>query len=638
MQSPFLFRWLLAGALTIITFLGYSQNAASTQADSLLSLLNVLEPSREKCEVYYRLYGVYLYQDTEQAEAYLDEGFAVAKKIQDRRSLILAYDKYGGLAMVRSDYPEAIRQFTLADSLLQYEDWPREQTLIYGNFAAIYKDLTQFDKALEWNQRFIESATAINNQGFLAFGYSLTGDVFHTKGQNELAALNYLKALRIYEEINDPVRLADAFRLLGATQTAFLSFEDAQRNLEKAIKIYEDLNDQFYLAQSYRDLGYNHFLQDQFKAAEAYYQKALFIAETTDDSFGVAEAKTNLGEIAIQQKDYSRARTVFDETLRDYEDIGSPLQIGETYRSIGDANFYETNYAVALKNYRQALETLDPLEVPIAMQAVYQGFYRSYKALGEPELALQAYEKFTTISDSLFTVDKATRMEELQLLYDVDKKDQQIVLLNKDITLRRLRGQLLTLGILAVLFLGVLIVIMQLSRRKKEKKIAAERYRRQQLELEKQQLEKEQLERELAAQVLQLCRKNEILVNVQQEVEDLSRPGGAQAQGLNRLNRTITRSLNSDEDWIQFLSTFEKVHPEFLNHLQASAGKLSPAEQRLACLLRMNLSSKEIATLLNISSQGVKKARYRLRKKLNLDSDINLQSYLLSLDWRASSN
>jgi DNA-binding CsgD family transcriptional regulator len=258
--------------------------------------------------------------------------------------------------------------------------------------------------------------------------------------------------------------------------------------------------------------------------------------------------------------------------------------------------------------------------------------------VGQPALALLEYEKYKMISDSLFTVDKATRMEELQLLYDVEKKDQQIVLLNKDITLRKLRGQLLTLGIVAVILLGGLIILMQISRRRKEKKLAAERYRRQQVELEKQQLEKQQLERELAAQVLQLCRKNELLANVQQEVEDISRPGGAATQSLNRLNRTIERSLNSDEDWAQFLSTFEKVHPHFLNHLQNQVGKLSPAEQRLACLLRMNLSSKEIATLLNISAQGVKKARYRLRKKLNLDSDLNLQTYLLNLNWREASN
>lgn len=87
-----------------MAFLGYSQNRILTQVDSLTTLLEELEPSRDKCEVYYRLYGLYLYQDTEKAESYLEQGYALAKALEDRRSLILAHDKYGGLAMVRSNF------------------------------------------------------------------------------------------------------------------------------------------------------------------------------------------------------------------------------------------------------------------------------------------------------------------------------------------------------------------------------------------------------------------------------------------------------------------------------------------------------------------------------------------------------
>lgn len=634
LRSFFLFSWLLLGISLIIPFFGYSQNTMQAQEDSLLALLPTLEPSRDKCEVYYRLYGIYLYQDTEQAEKYLQTGFEMAKDIQDNRALILAYDKWGGLAMVRSEYNAAVDFFQLADSLLQYEDWPREQTLIYGNFAACYKDMGQFDKSLEWNERFIELADQIGNQGFLAFGYSLTGDIFHTKGQNELAAMNYLKSLRIYEEIGDPTRTADALRLLGASQTNFLSFVDAQKNLEKAIGIYIDLNDQFYLAQAYRDLGYNYFLQDSLEKADDYYQKAMLVSREAEDIFGIAQAQENLGEITLEEGRFSDARQLFQEAQQHYENIGNPLQIGEMEQAIGNTYYAEKDYPTALDYYQKAFFTLDSLNVPASMQFVHKGFYQTYKALGRTDLALQQFEKYSTISDSLFTVEKATRLEELQLIYNVEKKDQEIELLSKDVALGNLRWQLLILGTIAALFIAGMIIYMQITRRKKEKKLAAERHRRQQLEIEKQQLEKEQLERELAAQVLQLCRKNEILATVQQEMEDLGRPGSNEAKNFNRLNRTIEHNLNSDEDWSQFLSTFEKVHPNFLSHLQQSTGHLSPAEQRLACLLRMNLSSKDIATLLNISDQGVKKARYRLRKKLNLDSDINLQSFLLNINWQ----
>jgi len=70
------------------------------------------------------------------------------------------------------------------------------------------------------------------------------------------------------------------------------------------------------------------------------------------------------------------------------------------------------------------------------------------------------------------------------------------------------------------------------------------------------------------------------------------------------------------------------VHPDFLKRIQEKNETLSPGEQRLACLLKMNLFTKQMATILCISNEGVKKARYRLRKKLGLNSEVNLSEFL----------
>ena len=185
---------------------------------------------------------------------------------------------------------------------------------------------------------------------------------------------------------------------------------------------------------------------------------------------------------------------------------------------------------------------------------------------------------------------------------------------------------------MALLLVAASIIFALWQRRRKERQVQEERHRRQAVELEKNELARAQLERELAAQVLQLVRKNELLAQVQQEVAQWSREASGERNGdFRKLERSIQHSLASDEDWAQFLATFEQVHPAFLQQLRRRVDRLSPAEQKLACLLRMNLSSKEVATLLNISDEGVKKGRYRLRKKLNLNSEVNLQEYLLNL-------
>lgn len=613
----------------LIFQLGFSQ---SDLVDSLQAALAVAPDDRQKVDLYYQLYRQYLYQDPAQAETYVRAGFELSKVLGYERGIVLAYDKWGGLAMVNSDYPTAIDYFHRADSLLQSMDWPREQAVIYGNFAAIYKDLGVYDSASVWNQRFLEVARDMDNQTFVAFGQTLQGDIYYTKGQNELAAMKYMAALRIYESMGEKSRLADAHRLLAAAQTAVGSFENSERNLAKAIAIYEAENDRFYLSQSLRDLGYTFFRQGKYVEANQQYLRALELSRAIEDAWGIAQARQNLAELAVRDKQYERAEQYYIWALGNYQSIGNPFEIGLVYTDLAELYLEMGDVNTALVQNRQAEEYLREVDAYSSLQLVYKNYHDIYAALGQPATALQAYQEYTTIKDSLFTLDKQVRMDELQLIYEVEKKDQEIVLLGKDLKLAALRRQLLAGGLVALLLIAGSIIFALWQQQRKERQVQKERQRRQAAELEKKELARAQLERELAAQVLQLVRKNELLAQVQQEVAQLSQKANGEAdQGFRKLERSIQHNLTSDEDWAQFLATFEQVHPAFLQQLRRRATRLSPAEQKLSCLLRMNLSSKEIATLLNISDEGVKKGRYRLRKKLNLDSEVNLQEYLLNL-------
>jgi|GEM_PF-2858250 len=600
--------------------------------DSLKASLNAAPEDRQKVDLYYQLYRQYLYQSPSRAGEYIQAGFTLSEKIGYQRGIVLAYDKWGGLAMVNSDYPTAIDYFHRADSLLQDMDWPREQAVIYGNFAAIYKDLGVYDSASVWNQRFLEVAREMGNQNFVAFGQSLQGDIYYTKGQNELAAMKYMEALRIYEATGEQSRLADAHRLLAAAQTAVGSFRDSERNLAKAITIYEAANDRFYLAQALRDLGYTFFRQGKYEDANKHYLRALELSRSIEDAWGIAQARQNLGELAVRNKQYERAEQSYRWALENYQGIGNPFEIGLAHVDLAELYLQTGDINAALAENRQAEEYLREVDAYSSIQLVYKNYHDIYTALEQPAAALAAYREYTAIKDSLLTVEKQVRIDELQLIYEVEKKDQEIALLGKDLKLEALRRQLLGGGLVALLLVAASIIFALWQRRRKEQQVQAERHRRQVAELEKKELARAQLERELATQVLQLVRKNELLAQVQQEVAELSkRDKGQPDVDLRKLERSIQHNLDSDEDWQQFLITFERVHPAFLQQLRRRATRLSPAEQKLACLLRMNLSSKEIATLLNISGEGVKKGRYRLRKKLDLKREISLQEFLINL-------
>ncbi len=133
---------------------------------------------------------------------------------------------------------------------------------------------------------------------------------------------------------------------------------------------------------------------------------------------------------------------------------------------------------------------------------------------------------------------------------------------------------------------------------------------------------------QLTSVTTHLLQKNELIQEIKRKIEHTIESGLSKDE-LRRVVKTIDKNLSDDASWDQFAQHFDEVHGDFLKKLSNDINKLTPQETKLAAYLRMNMTSKEIAHLMNISVRGVELARYRLRKKLKLDRDQNLTDYLL---------
>ncbi|NNE26842.1 MAG: hypothetical protein HKN09_08365, partial [Saprospiraceae bacterium] len=153
------------------------------------------------------------------------------------------------------------------------------------------------------------------------------------------------------------------------------------------------------------------------------------------------------------------------------------------------------------------------------------------------------------------------------------------------------------------------------------------------------QLKNEKLESEinfknqqLASSMMHLVQKNEVLHKVKKEAERLKKyVNEPQAEKeLRKLISLLSNDERLDEDWEKFTYYFDQVHTDFLRRLKSQYPKLSPKDQKLCAYLRMNLTTKDIAPMLNISVRGVEISRYRLRKKLELEGDKNLNDFMMN--------
>ncbi|MCF8303403.1 MAG: hypothetical protein K9I94_09040 [Bacteroidales bacterium] len=172
----------------------------------------------------------------------------------------------------------------------------------------------------------------------------------------------------------------------------------------------------------------------------------------------------------------------------------------------------------------------------------------------------------------------------------------------------------------------------QRERLMREQKIIRLRNEKLQAEVEKKRTDMELKNKELASVAMQITHKNEVLDQVKRKLRQVSENINDEARGeVGKLISTIESDVRMDKDWSRFQKHFEEVHSDFFDRLRSKYPELTPKDVRLCAYLRMNMSTKEIALISNISTRGVEISRYRLRKKFNLDKEENLTDFIMDI-------
>lgn len=187
----------------------------------------------------------------------------------------------------------------------------------------------------------------------------------------------------------------------------------------------------------------------------------------------------------------------------------------------------------------------------------------------------------------------------------------------------------------AGLFLAIFIPTQQQKKEKhqilKAKKKADSEVKN--LKQENYQIQLDFKNKELASSTMHILQKNELINNVKDRISEIKSKvkDPAARKELRNLETRLKNDQLAEQDWEDFAIHFTKVHHDFFKKIKTQHPKLTPKDLKLCSYLKLNLTTKEIAPLLGISIRGVEVARYRLRKKLRLDSEENLNEYMMNL-------
>lgn len=584
-----------------------------------------------RVELLDNLWYQYAYNEPKTAIGYAKKAIKLSKEINYDKGYVRGYQRLGIAYSNISEYDSSNIAYDKALKIYKVKNKTNKMGIILYNKAINFKDLVKYDSALHYNNlsklKYIEAKDTIR----IADIYSLKGSIYYEKGQFLLALENMLKEASIYKS-TDTLRYADAILSIARVQSLTGSSKDAKKSFKECIEIYKKNNDNYFLSKAYREVGDDYFTNKPIKldSAAFYLEKAIAVAQSISNKGLEVAALSINGDLKLETGQTNKAKEIFEKGLTIARPI-SHINIASMLLGLSEVSLINKEYNKALNYANEGLTIATENNLNQDIREAYLILFKINKSKLDYKNALGYFEKYKQVNDSLFNIEKTNKINELQTLFGTERKEAEIVIqneqiktLNQEVKISKLTKTLYGIGMFSFIAIAGLLYF-GFKQRIRKNKIAREK----QDEIYKQEIAFKK--KELTSQTLHLVQKSTFINELKDNLEKIKKSPELFKVEFRRLVMLLKKESAEDKDWEVFKSYFSEVHNNFDNKIKTISKDITEKEIRLASFLRMNLSTKEIASMLNVLPDSVLKSKYRLKKKLNLDKEIDLTEFLNSL-------
>jgi tetratricopeptide (TPR) repeat protein/DNA-binding CsgD family transcriptional regulator len=455
--------------------------------------------------------------------------------------------------------------------------------------------------------------------------------ILNTKAVMADLAGQYLEASQLMVQVVEVFKKRDAGLELAVAQLnlsriylALGMYEKSIKQAKEAYRIFQTSGTERLLLFAGNNIATVYKKMDSLELAIRWNRENILLARSLNNDIELAKAHMNLGNALSRAGYYAEADRNLDSSLMIINklDIGYGVML---YHLNKANNYFRMQQPEdALRELRE-VEKLNKVYVDTQVrQGYYETIYKVYEQLKRYEEAFTYLKISNGIKDSLDKQQASHFLLEWESLIAKERADKEIAELNLAVGKARLNNILIA-GMSLLLLLGFYLWFSARYREIQWQKQVAEEQK------EKLEVEVDLKNRELTSKVVLNASLGELIADISRRMKRLiPRIGKNYGDELALLVRELEMRGGVD-DWKEFETRFTQVHEDFSEVLLGICPDLSPVELKVCSLLRLNMSSKEIAMLTNRTTATVANTRSQIRKKLNLTTDDNLTTFLLSL-------
>ncbi|MBL4586591.1 MAG: tetratricopeptide repeat protein [Flavobacteriales bacterium] len=451
------------------------------------------------------------------------------------------------------------------------------------------------------------------------------------QGKLDISLNRWYEALTLGESLKDSSEIIACYAGRGVVRYLQREFKRSEQDIQLMFNYHQQIGNKKQLAYAYSLLSLLKYQAEEYETALQYSLKSYEIRKQIGDMKGQGESLNNLAISYMGLKNWNQALTYLEEAIQLKTMANDLTQMTVILNNMGHCHQRLGDPEQAMKYFNLSLEKGNENGQMGDVVTAMRNIMRLYAKQKMFEQAYDMQLKMSHIKDSLTRVEKAETISDLEVRYETEKKEHEIVLLQQEQSITTNRWLTLALGLFLIIIMGFLYADNQKRKHTQERQLLVAEDELKKVELESMSDRLKYNRNKLKQFTENLLRKTELISELEVRVKELADdPNEASEKSRKLVQDFSTVRILTDQDWNEFKNLFEEVHEGLLHKLLKSHQNLTDGEQRLFLLMKLGLSTKEIANILGVSPDSVKKGRYRLKKKMGLADTTPLQDFVTS--------
>lgn len=468
--------------------------------DSLLNALSSAKPDSNKVILLNALASAYYNQDKSKSRQYTTEALSLARSIKYPNGEAKAINSMGMLVQKDGYYDSAIVLQNSSLAIYKKLNDKRGIAKVLSDIANANWRKSEFSTALDFQIRSLKLYEELKDMKGESYCYNMIGIIYKNLKKDSVALHYYLKAADIRKKINDEKGLASTYQNMANIYKTLVKKDSA---FKEKVRRHED-------------------------SAMKYYSSALMLHKKNRNLTGEAFVVSGLGSLKYELKKYAEAKKYFIDGMKIEESFLDSNSLATSYINIGLSCAALKEYAEAEAYLTKGLALLKKMGDREGMMSAYEMLAYLYEQKGDYKKAMEYNMAYFAIRDSIMGIEEKKKMEELQVQYQVEKKDLQLAKDKAELEARERQvfvKNAIIVSILAVVLLGTLLALSVYRRKKIQQKaalaetIAAQKELRNKAVIEAEEKERRRIARDLhdgIGQILSAAKIN--LSNYQSKV------------------------------------------------------------------------------------------------------------------------